>query len=142
MDAVYGKPKTNSLSIVPGLKYRKRDLLTEGLDLEAYLNYAFVRTHNVDTAALRYNWLGEYVPAASRGEGYLTDARIRLHQWQGDITLSYLLGEHQRFLLNHLVNANKRMSDDREHRDNPMNDVPQYLTKNITGLGYQLRYDR
>ena len=142
MDAVYGKPKTNSLSIVPGLKYRKRGLLTEGLDLEAYLNYAFVRTHNVDTAALRYNWLGEYVPTTSRGEGYLTDAEIRMHQWQGNVSLSYLLGEHQRFLLNHLVNANKRMSDDREHRDNPMNDVPQFLTKNITGLGYQLRYDR
>ena len=70
MDAVYGKPKTNSLTLVPGLKYKKRDLLTAGLDLEAYLNYAYVNTHNVDTAALRYNWLGECVPAGSRGEGY------------------------------------------------------------------------
>ena len=142
MDAVYGKPKTNSLTLVPGLKYKKRDLLTAGLDLEAYLNYAYVNTHNVDTAALRYNWLGEYVPAGSRGEGYLTDAKIRMHQWQGDVSLSYLLGEHNRFLLNHLVSSNKRISDDQEHKDNPMNNVPQYLTKNITGLSYQLRYNR
>lgn len=142
MDAVYGDVRQKSFSIIPSLRYRKTNLFTPGLDLSAYLTYNIVNTHNTDTAAVTYNWLGERIPSASRGEGYLTDATIREREWQASANLNYVIDEHQSLTLNHLLTAMNRKSDDPEHPDYSMNNIPQTLTKNITGVGYQMRYNR
>lgn len=142
MDAVYGKVKSSSFSLIPTIRYKKTNLFTPGLDLSLYGTYNVVNTHNVDTAAVAYNWLGESVPATSRGEGYLTDALIQERQWQGNANLNYVISDHQSVTLNHVVTAMRRKQDDREYPDYPMNGQAQHLTKNITGLGYQLRFDR
>lgn len=41
------------------MEYSKRNLFTRGLDLTLTANYNRNMTHNVDTSAYRYNWLGE-----------------------------------------------------------------------------------
>lgn len=142
MDAVYGNVRQKGLSLIPSVRYRKTNLLTPGLDLTLFATYNMVNTHNIDTAATTYNWLGEHVVAASRGEGYLTDATIRERQWQGNANLGYVIDEHQSLTLNHVLTAMRRKADDPEHRDYVMNNIPQTLTKNITGVGYQVRFDR
>lgn len=142
MDAVYGKVGQRSYSVIPNVRYRKTNLLVPGLDLSAYLTYNMVRTHNVDTAAVTYNWLGEHIASASRGEGYLTNARIREREWQGNVHLNYVVDAHQSVTLNHVLTALRRRQNDPEYPDYAMNDIPQTVTKNITGLGYQVRFDR
>ncbi len=142
MDAVYGDVSQKSFSIIPSLRYRKTNILTPGLDLSAYLTYNIVNTHNIDTAAVTYNWLDQSIASASRGEGYLTDATIHEREWQGNVNLNYVVDDHQSLTLNHVLTAMHRKSNDPEYPDYSMNNVPQTLTKNITGLGYQLRFKR
>lgn len=142
MDAVYGNVKQRSFSLIPSIRYKKTDLLTPGLDLSVYGTYNIVNDHNTDTAAVRYNWLGERVASNSRGEGYLTDASIRTRQWQLAANLNYVVDQHQSVTLNHVLTALKHKQNDPEYPEYPMNNVAQKLTKNITGLGYQLRFSR
>ncbi len=142
MDAVYGKPKRTSYSIIPSIRYRKTDLFLPGLDLTAYATYNIVRTRQIDTAAVAYNWLGQSAPSASRGEGYLTNSTINEREWQGSVNLNYVIDQHQSVSLNHIASSMWRKENDLEHADYSMNNVSQTLTKNITGLGYQVRYAR
>lgn len=142
MDAVYGKVRSNSYSFIPSIRYKKTNLFTPGLDVSFYATYSMVNTDNVDTAQVQYNWLGESVKSTSRGEGYLTDALIQERQWQADANVNYVIDDHQSITLNHLLTSMRRKENDKEYPDYTMNGVPQELTKNITGLGYQLRYNR
>ena len=142
MDAVYGGVKNRSWSLIPSIRYKKNDLLVPGLSLSLYGTYSMVNTYNVDTLARRYNWRGEWVNSTSAGEAYLTDATIRERQWQANANVSYVISDHHSLTLNNVLSAIRRKSNDAMYPDDEMNDVPQQLTKNITGLGYQVRYDR
>ena len=142
MDAVYGGVKNRSWSLIPSVRYKKNDLLLPGLSLSLYGTYSMVNTSNVDTLARRYNWRGEWVKANSAGEAYLTDATIRERQWQANANLNYVINDHHSVILNNVFSAIRRKSNDEMYPDDEMNNVPQQLTKNITGLGYQIRYNR
>lgn len=142
MDAVYGGVRTKGQSVIPSIRYKKDDLFTEGLSLSLYTTYGDVDTYTLDTLSRRYNWLGESVPSTTAGERYLTNALIKNHEWIGSANLSYLLNAHHSFTLNHLSSAIKRTSNDKAHPDDEMNNIPQRLEKHITGLGWQIRYDR
>ena len=142
MDAVYGGVKTKSWSIIPSIRYKKDDLLLPGLSLSLYGTYNIVNTQNVDTLARKYNWKGEYITSTSAGEGYLTDATIKERQWQANANVNYVIDEHQSITLNNVFIATRRKSDDKMYPDDEMNNVPRQLTKNITGLGYQIRFSR
>lgn len=144
MDAVYGRVKSRSFSLIPSLRYKKTNIFIPGLDISLYSTYSIVNTHNVDTANVTYNWHGDYVHNAdnSRGEGYLTNALIKERQWQGNINLNYVINSHHSVMLNHIASNMRRKQSDTERPDYVMNDVPQILTKNITGLSYQVRFNK
>lgn len=142
MDAVYGGVKMKSESVIPSIRYKKDDLLLDGLSLSLYGTYNIVNTFNVDTLSRRYNWLGEWVPSTTAGEGYFTDAKIANREWLGSGNLNYVIDAHQSVTLNHVFSSMGRKTNDHAHPDDEMNNVPQRLTKNITGLGWQIRYDR
>ena len=142
MDAVYGNVTRTSFSFIPSIRYKKNDLLTPGLDLSVFATYNLVNTHNNDTTAVVYNWLGEKATDNSRGEGYLTDAKIKEREWQGNVSLSYVLDKHQHLTLNSVMTSMRRRSNDPEYPDYVMNNIPQDITKDVTGLGYQVRFDR
>ncbi len=142
MDAVYGGVKTKSWSLIPSIRYKKDDIFTPGLSLSLYATYNMVNVENVDTLARKYNWKGDYVTSTSAGEGYLTDATIKERQWQATANVNYVIDDHQNVTLNNVFSALRRKSDDKMYPDDEMNNVPQQLTKNITGLGYQVRFNR
>ncbi len=131
-----------SESVIPSIRYKKDDLFLDGLSLSLYGTYNSVNTFNVDTIARRYNWLGESVPSTSAGEGYYTDSKIKNREWLGNGNISYVIDGHQSLILNHVVSAMRRTMNDKVRPDDENNNVPQQLTKNITGLGWQIRYDR
>lgn len=142
MDAVYGGVRTKGQSLIPSIRYKKDNLFTKGLSLSLYTTYGNVNTFTLDTLSRRYNWLGESVASTTAGERYLTDAKITNHEWIGNANLSYLINAHQTVTLNHLSSATKRTSNDKAHPDDEMNNIPQRLEKHITGLGWQIHYDR
>ncbi|MCP9612922.1 TonB-dependent receptor [Coprobacter tertius] len=142
MDAVYGGVKAKSSSIIPSVRYKKDDLFVDGLSLSIYGTYNVVDAYNTDTLKRRYNWLGESIPSTTAGERYYTDVKIKNREWQGNGNLNYIINSHQSLMLNYIITSMGRRSNDKVHQDDPMNNIPQRLTKNITGLGWQIRYER
>uniref|UniRef100_A0AB33IYW7 TonB-dependent receptor n=1 Tax=Prevotella sp. GTC17254 TaxID=3236794 RepID=A0AB33IYW7_9BACT len=142
MDAVYGGVKQRSFSFIPSVRYKKNDLWVDGLSLQLYATYNMVNTYNVDTLTARYNWLGQHVKSTGAGEAYKTDAKIREREWQANANINYMIDAHQSLTLNHVLTAMRRKAYDKAYPDDLMNNVPQILTKNVTGLGYQVRFDR
>lgn len=142
MDAVYGGIRTKSHSIIPSIRYKKDDLFTEGLSLSVYGTYNIVDNFNKDVSNLRFNWLGQSVESNNKGEAFYTDAEITNREWQAIGNLHYILNAHQALTLNHTFSSLTRKSNDKVHLDNETNNRPQVLTKNITGLGWQVRYNR
>lgn len=142
MDAVYGGMRTKGNSVIPSIRYKKDDLFTDGLSLSLYGTYNIVDDFNKDVSNLRYNWLGESVESNYKGEAFYTDAKIKKREWQAIGNLNYILNDHQSLTLNNTFSSLTRKSNDKANPDNELNNRPQVLTKNITGLGWQVRYDR
>lgn len=142
MDAVYGGMKVRSESLIPSIRYKKDDLFIDGLSLSLHGTYSTVNSYNVDTIARRYNWLGEWVPSTSAGEGFYTDSEIKNREWMGSGTINYVIDQHQSVTFNHTLSAMRRTLNDKAHPDDESNNIPQQLTKNVTGLGWQIRYNR
>lgn len=140
MDAVYGGVEQRSVSFIPSLRYSKENVLVDGLKIVLNTSYSMVNTYTVDTLATRFNWVGEQAPAVSAGEAYLTDAVVKEREWQANLGVGYVLNDHAAFDLNHVLATMRRSIDDSRHRDDPANNVPQYITKNVTGLAFRLTY--
>lgn len=141
MDAVYGGVKTKSESMIPSIRYMKENLFTDGLSVSAYGSYSMVNTFNIDTLSRTYNWLGEWIPA-NKGEKIYTDSKIKNREWLANANISYMIDNHQSITLNHVFSSMKRRIHDKADPENESNMIPQKLTKNITGLGWQIKYDR
>lgn len=144
MDAVYGGVKAKSESLIPSIRYKKDNLFTDGLSASFYGAYNIVNSFNVDTLARKYNWLGDYINTATKGEisGKATDAKIKNREWLGTANVSYMLDTHQSVTLNNVFSSTDREIYDKADPKNTSNEIPQKLNKNITGLGWQIKYDR
>jgi outer membrane receptor protein involved in Fe transport len=142
MDAVYGGVKAKGESIIPSVRYKKSDLLVEGLSVSLYGAYSMVNAFNIDTLSQKYNWLGEWVPTASHGEYLNTDSKIKNREWLANANLNYMIDTHQSITVNHVFSSGNRKIHDKVDPDNESNKIPQELTKNITGLGWLVKYDR
>lgn len=142
MDAVYGGVKVKSESVIPSIRYKKDDLFTEGLSVSFYGAYNSVKTFNTDTISRSYNWLGESIQDSTRGERAYTDSEIKNREWLTTTNVSYMLDTHQSITLNHVFSSMNRKIYDKVDPENESNKIPQKLTKNVTGLGWQIKYDR
>lgn len=142
MDAVYGGVRAKSESMIPSIRYKKEDLFVDGLSASFYGAYSMVNSFNTDTLARSYNWLGEWVESGSRGERAYTDSEIKNKEWLANANISYMINNYQSITLNHVLSSLKRKIHDDVDPDNESNKIPQKLTKNITGLGWQIKYDR
>lgn len=144
MDAVYGGVKAKSESMIPSIRYKKDNLFTEGLTASFYGAYNIVNEYTIDTLARKYNWLGDYVNTATKGEidGKAKDAKIKNREWLATANVSYMLDTHQSLTLNNVFSSTDRDIHDKADPQNISNEIPQKLNKNITGLGWQIKYDR
>lgn len=140
MDAVYGGVKTKSHTFIPSIRYKKTDII-DGLSLSLYGTYNMVDDYNTDTLSQHFNWLGQWV-AANPGEAYYTDAKIKRREWQALANVDYVIDAHTSLTLNNTFTSLRRKSHDAVYPDKDQNLNPLTLTKNVLGLGYQIRYDR
>ncbi len=142
MDAVYGGVKAKSESMIPTIRYKKDDLFTDGFSLSLYGAYSMVNSFNVDTMARDYNWLGEWVTSTTKGENFYTDSKIKNKEWLANANLNYVINDYQSVTLNNAFSSMNRTIFDKVDPDNESNQIPQNLSKNITGLGWQIKYAR
>ena len=117
-------------------RYRKRDFLFQGLQLNASLSHTWDHSLTVDSAFRKYNWDGEYIET-TRNE--ITGNDRSLRHYKRPLTIvrtnfDYLLAPHHSVNLNYLLNrTGNQRTDDLDTDFEPSKDV---LTKHIIGLSY------
>lgn len=138
---VFGQKYKQGHSFMPSLEYGKRDLFVRGLDVAATANYNANRTHNVDTSAYHYNWLGESIYMKGQlGEQSYQDAHYDNDNWNATLTVNYRLGRRHRFTLSHVVNTFRRKNQEAFGTSGSSAEaeaIDKRTRKNITGLSYR-----
>lgn len=137
---VFGRKHRRGYTLSPSLEYVGRNLLAYGLDLSLTANYNRNRTHHIDTASYRYNWLGQqkYMNGAL-GEQSYQNRRMTGSNWNATMTLKYRIGTAHSFVINHVFSNFERDNSPTSGTVTSEADAFSKLTrKNITGLSYTL----
>lgn len=145
MATVYGGIVRNSQSLIPTLKYNKKNLFTDGLDVSLYSAFNLTESQVVDTLrGTRYNWLGETEitttsdgTVSNDGEFLRTNTTLDEQELTSQLNLSYALNTRSSLALNYAFSHFHRKAFDIENPDNIDNQFPKSLTKQVLGLAYK-----
>lgn len=135
---VFGEKHRKGHSLMPSLEYRKRDLLTRGLEVILTANYNRNATYNVDTARYEYNWLGERRELNTPGEQSRQYSRADNNNWSGTLTLNYRIDDRQTVTFNHVMNLFSRDNTSLLAEEEQEEAIGKRTRKNISGLSYRL----
>lgn len=143
MSTVYGGIVRNSKNIAGSVKYIKKDIFTDGLDLSSYISYNAQRSNIIDSLqGVTYNWLGETVVDTGSNRGELS----RNYSTYNNKELNLGVNIGYRISVNHSLSANYQFIN--YHRNvydqfNPNkieNNFPKALSKGVVGLGYNATF--
>ena len=137
-EIVYGEKHRHGHTLMPSLKYAKRNLLTRGLDVNMNITYNRDETTNVDTASCKYNWLGEKAPLNSPGEQSRQYLSAISNNWNGTATVSYRFGRAHTLTFNHVLTNFNRRNKSMLTAEPVIDPIAKVTRKNISGLGYRL----
>ncbi len=107
-EIVYGRKHRHGHSLIPSVEYSKRNLGLKGLDVSFNANYNRDNTTNVDTAGVKYNWVGQTAPLNSPGEQSYQNSMAINNNWSAAATVNYRLSEHHVFTVNNVFNTFNR----------------------------------
>ena len=133
---VYGMAERRGKTWQAGVRYNRRDFLTEGLQVNGLLSQTWERSVMVDTAYRKYRWDGTYV-RTSRNE--ITGGARQERHYVRPLTVvrvnaDYAVGAGQRLNVNYMLHrSGNRRYDERDEEFVPSNDV---LAKHVTGISY------
>lgn len=147
MKSVYGGITRETQSAIATLKYAKKDLLVDNLDLRFDASYSFTETQNVDTLqGIVYNWAGKQfkTPGAQTGEygTQVFDESQYDNGFNTQFNLNYKIDNQHSLALNHAFEYFNRSSFDRRDPDKIVNQFPKSSYKNIIGLSYQYDFNK
>lgn len=144
MEKVYGGITRNSQSLIPSVKYQKKDLFLDGLDVSLYATYNASRNHYTDTTAYVYNWHGDRIPRQSAGAAELSRSRKKEtgREWMAIGNAGYRLTGRHSLTVNYVFTHYDRKISDREIPDKKEYKIPQRYAKQVAGLGWNAAYDR
>ncbi|MGQ1946967.1 TonB-dependent receptor domain-containing protein [Geofilum sp. OHC36d9] len=146
MSTVYGGIVQNSHSLIPTLRYNKKNLLVGGLDVSLYSALNFSESQVVDTlSGVRYNWLGQKSVSRTSdgqvsddGEFLKTLSTLNEDEFTSQLNAGYAISDQSSMAVNYAVNYFKRKAFDLENPDNIDNKYPKSLLKQVLGLAYKL----
>ena len=142
MDLVSGQVFNTSQSLIPTFKYKKEKFFVPGLTLTANANMSFVKSGITDTSSRLYDWYGNYTVktfGSNSGEisYYKTKFRFNDRNALASVNLSYELSKNHSFSINNNYTYARRKGEDPIAIDPIPFDIPNTLSKNITGLAYK-----
>jgi outer membrane receptor protein involved in Fe transport len=142
MELVAGHAFRSSTSFIPTLKYKKENLFIKGLTLLANANMSFVKTGITDTSSRMYDWYGNYTVktfGSNSGEisYYKTKFKFNDRNALATANVNYEINKQHSFSLNHNYSYARRKGEDPIAVDPIPFDIPNTLSKNITGLAYK-----
>lgn len=144
MAYVFGEASYHENFVMPSLKYSKKDLFVKGLNVDAFASLNRVRATTIDTSSRRYNWKGEVIEITKGGEiGGIGAQKSMLtftdHTQLHRLNASYKLSDIHSFNFNYTYTSTTRKGTDplAAQWTIPYR-LPQDITKQISGLSYQL----
>lgn len=140
MNSVYGGIVNNSESLIAALKYSKRDIFIQGLDLSLYNAFNITKSEVIDTLrGVTYNWLGEpeYTHGSENGELRRTFLTIDDRDLSSRLNAGYAFSEGHAVALNYSLSAFSRETFDAENPERVENFFPKSLVKHVAGLAYK-----
>lgn len=142
MAVPYGTPYQKGNTIMPTLRYSKKDLFLKGLDVTVSANYNLGYNQVIDTVHRRYNWLGQYNNDSEKqgikgGERSRTLYKFRNNSGIAVAVANYRISARHTITLSNTFNTFNRLGSDELVPENKSYEQPRYNTKNILGLGYK-----
>lgn len=145
MSSVYGGIMRNNSTITPSLRYSKKNLFTDGLDVSLNSSLNLNTSQVIDTlSGARYNWLGEKTitrtsdgTISNDGEFYRTFTTMNEEVFDTQVNAGYVINSRSSMALNYSLSYFHRKAFDRENPDNIDNKFPKSQTKQILGLAYK-----
>lgn len=142
-DVVFGKKHNKAKTFMPSFVYSKRNLLTEGLDVNLTANFNKNIRQNIDTATYIYNWRGESKPQSSKGEQSYQDSEYENRSWNATFNAGYKIDDKQSIALNNVFTSfdrNTRSTGILETTVSATDTMPKISRKNVSGLSYKFNY--
>lgn len=143
MEIVYGMKKRMGTTVMPSLVYVKNNFLLDKLNLKLTANYNRNYNKNTDTAARQYNWLGDYVPKKTRGEGIYSLSKFYNDNYSSTANLTYRWNDMHSFAINNVLSGYKRKKSDRVsivEIGSVRDTMRRTNLKNILGGSYSFNY--
>lgn len=139
-DVVYGAAHRKNRSWNLGMRYRKKDFLTEGLTLSANASHTWQQSETVDTAMVIYFWNGHHRPADyAELNSYPVIRHYKRPNTSARVNLDYRLDRHSSFNLNYLLNATAdQMKQETIDETQGEGGATDYLTRHFLNLSYDL----
>jgi outer membrane cobalamin receptor len=134
---VYGQKHRHGHSLVPTFEYYKRDLFTPRLVFALSANLSIDRTTNVDTATVKYNWLGQTRALNSPGEQSYQLSQARQTTLNVSATATYTWRRRHQVVVNNQTTAFHRRNADMRAAVTVLDAIAKNTTKNITGVSYR-----
>ncbi len=143
MTKVVGEAFTTDRALIPTLKYMKNDVFTDGLSVRVNAVYNLRQAMVVDTVSKIYDWYGNYVYRGidvRSGEISWDKTEFRFNDESVLTTanISYRIDQNQSVAFNHTYSRYVRVGEDPISYNAVPFSEPNYLTKNISGLSYNL----
>lgn len=139
---VFGEVHSSGDFILPSLKYKKDNFLTEGLTANLYASYAVDKSTNTDISINKYDWNGEVIDTHPNfGE----QGSFQIFKYTNKFTIaranfSYKLNENNNLSFNYNLSNSSRTGlnyYDLSNQESNALDVPNKLNKSIAGLGWE-----
>jgi outer membrane receptor protein involved in Fe transport len=145
MDAVYGDLWRRGNTIMPTVRYQKKNLFVKGLDVILTGNYNFGKEQTIDTVNRRYNWMQQHVPNSAAGAPGGERGRT-LYKFSNNTSIVttniiYQFSPKHAVMLNNVFSSFNRKGSNELDENNESNKQPRITQKNITALGYKFDYN-
>ena len=138
LSTVYGAWHTRGNIVMPTLKYQKKDVFVESLDLTVNANYNLGKEQNIDTVHARFGWLGDTVIYRGKGgEQWYSHYVYRNNIANASATATYRIDNRQLLALNNVYSHFDRKGDNLVSPGERQYRIPQKTDKNILGISYQ-----
>lgn len=116
MAQIFGEMRYNEQVLMPSLSYRKKDFITEGLDVTAFGAYSYTEGTLVDTTTARYDWRGEQIGTnVSGGEMGRNGKSLFTQKDKSQVyrfNATYRLPSQFKLGLNYLYSSTSRTGED------------------------------
>lgn len=139
---VFGDRFRRASTVMPSMRYLKRNLFIKGLDVSLTGNFNFGYEQVIDTVARQYNWLGEYIEKPRPG----SESSRTMYKYKNNAgiftgNINYKLSDKHTFTINNVYNTFDRKGKDELYPESESYSQPRKTIKNVIGLGYKFDYN-